>query len=85
MSTETQVFLILLLAAGAVTLVLWDLRRKKKRRESLKREADGTYTWIGLDGCEKRSREDPSERGGLWDSEGGGGDGGGDGGGGGGD
>lgn len=41
------------------------LRRKARRRRSLRRDGDG-YVWIELDGSPGRSREDPRDR---WDAE----------------
>lgn len=48
------------------------------RRRSLHQREDGVYVWVEWSGAERCSSEDPSEAGGLWDSEGGDGDGGGD-------
>jgi hypothetical protein len=53
---------------------------KRRRRASVRREGDGTYVWIEIDGSPGRSRDDPRDR---WDAEDSGGDGDGDGGGGG--
>jgi hypothetical protein len=39
---------------------------KRRRRRSLRREGDGTYVWIELDGSPARSGDDPRDR---WDAE----------------
>lgn len=63
-----------------VVYVVWDVRRKNKRRESLRRRDDGTYVWTDFDGTERTSRTHPDEKGGEWYVEASGDDGGGDGG-----
>ncbi|MEC8582808.1 MAG: hypothetical protein VXZ18_18910 [Pseudomonadota bacterium] len=63
-----------------VVYVIWDVRRKNKRRESLRRRDDGTYVWTDFDGTERTSRTHPDEKGGEWYVEGSSDDGGGDGG-----
>ncbi|AUR02406.1 hypothetical protein PhaeoP72_00402 [Phaeobacter inhibens] len=58
---------ILILAFGV--FALWDYRRKKRRRDSLRKEPDGTWTWIGLDGSEYKSPNHPDRPGGDWYAE----------------
>ena len=53
-------------ALVAVTaVVLFTLRRwqlKRRRRASLRRDGDGGYAWVELDGSPGRSRDDPRSR-----------------------
>jgi hypothetical protein len=57
---------------GAAILVpflayaIYRYRLKSRRRQSLRKESDGTYVWIELDGSPGRSRDDPRDR---WDEE----------------
>lgn len=41
-------------------------RLKSRRRKSLRREDDGTYVWVEINGNPGRSRDDPTDR---WDAE----------------
>jgi hypothetical protein len=41
-------------------------RLKSRRRRSLRREDDGFYVWVEIDGSPGRSRDDPRDR---WDAE----------------
>ncbi|MDF9301355.1 hypothetical protein P5P81_01910 [Tritonibacter mobilis] len=44
----------------------WNYRRHKRRRDSLKREPDGTWVWVDFDGSENRSTAHPARPGGKW-------------------
>ncbi len=55
---------ILLLSPIAI-YVFWDLRRKLRRKRSLKYD-DGVYTWTEFDGTTRRSSNHPEHKGGAW-------------------
>ena len=56
--------------------LVYTIIRDTVRKRTLRQTDDGTYVWIEWHGGERCSDTDPSEAGGLWDSEGGDGDGG---------
>ena len=84
-------FFMAAVMAAIIGTVIWDSRRRKRRRASLHQDSSGTWVWTDFDGSTRSSRTHPEEKGGDWYNEPGGGgydggsDGGGDGGGGGGD
>ncbi|WP_157133001.1 hypothetical protein [Roseobacter sp. SK209-2-6] len=68
-----------------VAFIVWDIRRTRRRKESLYQDHTGAWVWIDHSGEERRSDTHPEEPGGEWYSDGsgdGGDGGGGDGGGG---
>lgn len=76
MSETVFYVLIAAVIAAVVSVSIWDANRKRKRRETLRRDDSGAYVWIDFDGSERRSTKHPEEKGGEWHSEGGAGDGG---------
>ena len=81
MSIETLLFCVFMI--GIVLWIIWDLRRRKRRRDSLHYDRDsGVFVWVDFDGSTQRSTKDPRDDDGAWADSDGGGDSGGDGGGG---
>jgi hypothetical protein len=54
------------LAALMIGYAVYKGRLKTRRRRSLRREDDGVYVWLEIDGSPGRSRDDPRDR---WDAE----------------
>ena len=68
-----MIFVILagaVIVVGIISFIIWDVRRNKKRRDSLRQSSDGTFIWIDFDGSERRSDTHPDEEGGEWHVDG---------------
>ncbi len=52
--------------AGSIYFIIWDIKRKKKRRDSLRQRDDGMFIWFDFDGSERESDKHPEEEGGEW-------------------
>ena len=52
-----------------VAYIAFSVYRNRVRRKSLRQREDGLYVWVEWHGGERCSDTDPSEPGGLWDSE----------------
>lgn len=73
MTEQGAILLFCLVALAFGWLILWDVRRKAKRRKSLRKEKDdnGTdiYIWLHFDGSERSSKKHPDEQGGEWHAD----------------
>ena len=83
----STVAILVVCAVAFIAANFWESPRHRRRRKSLRQDANGTWVWIGFDGQEQSADIHPAEPGGAWYSEGSGDSGfdGGDGGGGGGE
>ena len=57
-------------AALFLAAIVFGIYRDHIRRKTLYQRDDGTYVWVEWHGGERCSDTDPSEAGGLWDSDG---------------